>query len=654
LLNTRFTENNSLVPALTLLFIIILVPTISVLWFMTKAVENERLAVRQTLSEVLELTLADTRQAIDEHWDQTFAAISNILTTTEGLGAFETIVTSGLADSVVLYNAADEVVYPNVPKYQAVAQLDESGAWLAAERAEYVDRDPVLAAELYAAIAHDSSDMNLVARARMAEIRCRVQAGQTKSAIALITETLQDRRLQSATATDGRLIVPNAQMLALSIIDDRLHPKFKALVNSLQARLSNYDDDSMTSTQRQFLMIKLRELAPSVATFPTLDAENLATLYVETEVSPAPVSVLRKTALPDVWHIASTNGKFVALFRDERIIREINSIIGNQSIPGGSVIEVLPPGIESTSPVFGIATSRYLPDWRLSYRFDNSSILFSAADGRIASYLWTGALVIAAALCLTAILAHYVSRQLRHAQLKNDLAATISHELKTPLSSMRVLVDTLLNNKQMDAETSREYLQIISRENARLSHLIDNFLNYSRMSKNGQAFTLTTVNPSVLANSASAAVAEKFEKAGFNLEMDVQSDLSTIEADEDALITALINLLDNARKYSNTNKQVKFRVYQNDSRVCFDVIDHGVGLTKKEKTKVFAKFYRVDHRLSSSASGVGLGLSIVKFIVDAHGGSINVESQSGKGSTFSISMPISETEKFGGESSDHV
>ncbi len=625
------------------LVFVVLVPTISVLWFMIKAVENERFAVRQSLSEVLELRLADTRRALDEHWKQVFATLSNIEVNTEGAATFNSIIQTGLVDSVILRDFEGEIVYPNSPGFLSAIAQEINAAWMAAERAEFVDQDPAAAAELYAAIANNSSNTNLIALALLAESRCRLLAGQKEIAIALLTESLQQPRLQSATTTSGRLIVPNAQLLALNIINDPHHSTFKAVVASLQKRLESYDDVLLTSVQRQFLVKELQQLVPSLEPFATLEAEELAAQYLDTEVGIAEKSVLRLSAVPDVWHVALPGNQIVALFRGERIRREVNKIIAGQNIPQGTVIEASLADTGSTTPTLGIYASQHLPDWQLSYGFLSSSVLNSLENRQIASYLWTGILVIIAALCLALIMARYLTRQLVQAQLKNDLVATVSHELKTPLSSMRILVDTLLSDNHTDAETTRDYLRIISRENERLSLLIDNFLNYSRLSQSGQVFKLTSQNPGKLAKSAAHAVTEKFEYADFNFEIDIQSDLPGIEADEDAIVTALVNLLDNAFKYSGTSQHVKFQVYQREGFIVFSVIDYGIGLSKKEKDKVFEKFYRADQKLTTATSGVGLGLSIVQSIVDAHSGTIKVTSSSGEGSTFSISIPVSVT-----------
>jgi len=643
----RHNQATSLRLVLVLLVFVVLVPTISVLWFMSKAVENARFAVRQSLSEVLELRLADTRRSIDEYWEQTFLTLSRLAGNTQSPAAFKSIVASGLVDSVILYDAAGRIAYPNSPDLQIPVADSDAAAWQAAEKAEFVYQDPAAAAELYAAIADDSSSTTLIARALLAESRCRLQAGQKEAAITLITETLQQPRLQSATTPAGRLIAPSAQLLALGAIGNSEHSAFEAIVVSLQERLSSYDDALLTGAQRRFLMKALLQAEPSLEPFPTLKAEELAALYLDTENDIAEQSVLRPSTVPGVWHMALPGEKDTVLFSEERIRGAINEIIASQSIPGGTVIEVLSNIPESTTLTYGIPASQYLPDWQLSFGFEGSSIFNSLERGQVTSYVWTGTLVIAAALCLAAILASYLTRQLRQAQLKNDLVATVSHELKTPLSSMRILVDTLLNDEKTDQKKSREYLRIISRENIRLSQLIDNFLNYSRISRNRQAFALESLDPAELAKQAADAVTEKFARAGFELEVDLRAGLPKIEADSDALVTALINLLDNAYKYSGTSQQVTLKVYQQNDFVVFSVIDYGIGLSKKEKDKVFEKFYRADRKLTSTTSGVGLGLSIVKSIVEGHNGTIKVDSIPGEGSTFSICIPVSPAENTG-------
>jgi signal transduction histidine kinase len=232
-----------------------------------------------------------------------------------------------------------------------------------------------------------------------------------------------------------------------------------------------------------------------------------------------------------------------------------------------------------------------------------------------------------------------MGRQIRLTRLKNDLIATVSHELKTPLTSIRVLTDTLLAGKLQDEVKAHEYLQLIARENVRLSRLIDSFLTFSRMERNKKKFEMRDVRPAEIAGDAVEAVRERYMSAGFALDVNTEPDLPVVLGDRDALVTVVINLLDNAWKYSQNDKRVSLRTYAADSEVRFEVADHGIGLSRREVRRIFEKFYQVDRSLSREASGVGLGLSIVRFIVGAHGGRIDVTSKPGTGSTFTVCLP---------------
>jgi signal transduction histidine kinase len=232
-------------------------------------------------------------------------------------------------------------------------------------------------------------------------------------------------------------------------------------------------------------------------------------------------------------------------------------------------------------------------------------------------------------------------RQMRLTRLKNDLLATVSHELKTPLASIRLLVDTLLDAKEFDGPKLRSYLQLVAKENARLSHLIDNFLSFSRMERGKQAFEFAGTSAAEIAQRAVEVVAERFQAPGCHLEVQVAVDTPALQADPDALVTAVLNLLDNAYKYTGDQKQVVLRSYAENGNVCFAVSDNGAGLSPHAIKRVFRPFYQVDRRLSRSTGGCGLGLSIVQFIVAAHGGTVDVESRPGAGSTFTLSIPQS-------------
>jgi signal transduction histidine kinase len=260
----------------------------------------------------------------------------------------------------------------------------------------------------------------------------------------------------------------------------------------------------------------------------------------------------------------------------------------------------------------------------------------------MASYVWIGFLVITAMAILALVAGQALRRQMRLASLKTDLVAAVSHELKTPLSSMRLLVDTLLDDPKFDPQKTREYLELIANENSRLSRLIDNFLTFSRMERDRQKFKFGETTPAKIIEAAVDAAGERFHSPQCRLDVDIAPGLPPLHADEDALVTALLNLLDNAYKFTPEEKRIILRAYCESGRICFEVADNGIGLSARDQRKVFRRFYQVDRQLARQAGGVGLGLSIVEFIVKAHKGNIQVRSQPGSGSTFTISLPSSD------------
>jgi signal transduction histidine kinase len=264
---------------------------------------------------------------------------------------------------------------------------------------------------------------------------------------------------------------------------------------------------------------------------------------------------------------------------------------------------------------------------------------FSVATSRKAAYLWTGGAGIVLIVVLACTVAGFVSRQMRLTRLKNDLIATVSHELKTPLASMRMLVDTLLEGRYRDQDRVREYLQLVGRENQRLSRLIDNFLAFSRMERNKHAFQFTEVEVGEIVAAAVEAVQDRFAAPCCQLEVDVAPDLPAVFGDRDALTTVLLNLLDNAHKYTRDDKHVRIRAYTQDSQAVIEVRDNGIGIPRRAQRRIFDRFYQVDQSLTRKAGGCGLGLSIVQFIVTAHGGSIAVASDVASGTTFTVRLP---------------
>jgi len=179
-----------------------------------------------------------------------------------------------------------------------------------------------------------------------------------------------------------------------------------------------------------------------------------------------------------------------------------------------------------------------------------------------------------------------------------------------------------------------------ARENERLSRIIDNFLTFSRMERHKLAFAVTAARPAEIAADAIESIQTKFAAQQCHLTVKIAEPLPDIQADHDAMVTVLVNLLDNACKYTGDDKRIALKVFAGAGFVSFAVSDNGIGLARRHLRRIFDRFYQVDRSLARNAEGCGLGLSIVKFILDAHNGKIDVESKPGKGSAFTVRVPV--------------
>jgi len=629
-------------PVLGVLLAGVLVPTACVLWFMSAAMRNERLAVRQRLTDVYREHAAEVRTSLEDYWSAKAAAL-DAASKTSGPQIFAALIQAGVADSAIVYDAAGKRAYPDLEHPPPRPQDEGKPQWQEAERFEYDLAQPGKAAEAYATIAQQAKGPTLKARALQAQARCLLKAGQGDKALAVLTVPLAAAELRDAADPQGRLVVPNAQLLALELMAGRNGPKFRALADKLAERLNDYGGPAMSSAQRRFLMQALGRIDPQTPAFATLAGEELAAEYLETPHEPAKTIHLREAGARGLWHVASGDKRIVAIFREDRLAADLQAAAGLAQPFAGATFRLVRPqaGPASRQEAFlSVPAADQLPGWELQVHIAEESPFAAAAGRQRAVYLWTGVLGIGVITVLALVVAGYIGRQMRLTRLKNDLIATVSHELKTPLASMRVLVDTLLDGRCQDSQQAQEYFQLIAKENERLSRLIDNFLTFSRMERNKKAFEFGEVNVNEVVATAVDCARDRLEAAKCRLEMDAPQDLATVNADGDALVTVVLNLLDNACKYSGDRKRIKLRTYSTDESVCVEVSDNGIGMSRRVAKKIFNRFYQVDQTLSRAAGGCGLGLSIVKFIVDAHGGTIDVTSRPGEGSTFTVRLPV--------------
>ncbi len=233
-----------------------------------------------------------------------------------------------------------------------------------------------------------------------------------------------------------------------------------------------------------------------------------------------------------------------------------------------------------------------------------------------------------------------VRREMHLSRLKSDFVANVSHELKTPLALIRLFAETLELGRVPGQEKKQQYYRVIHKESQRLTQLINNILDFSRIEagRKEYRFAPTDVNRVV------ADVLESYrfpiEQQGFALESELADDIPEIALDKEALSQALINLVNNAIKYSSDRKFIRLETRRAGGHLRLSVSDHGIGIAAGDQRKIFEKFYRAENSLVHETKGSGLGLALVRHIAEAHGGSVELESAPGKGSTFTLVLPL--------------
>ena len=239
-----------------------------------------------------------------------------------------------------------------------------------------------------------------------------------------------------------------------------------------------------------------------------------------------------------------------------------------------------------------------------------------------------------------------VSKEMALARLKSDFVSNVSHELRTPLSLIRLYAETLELGRLTTPEKHQEYYQIIRKESERLTALINNILDFSRIEAGRKEYDFRDTDMGELVHNTLDSYRYQIEQQGFTFEEKVES-VPALRVDREAMARSLVNLVNNALKYSQDRKYIGVNLYRDNGSVKLEVIDHGIGIPHQEQGKIFEKFYRVGDPLVHNTKGSGLGLSLVRHIIQAHGGAVTVDSSPGQGSKFTIALPV-QPDKAGG------
>jgi signal transduction histidine kinase len=235
---------------------------------------------------------------------------------------------------------------------------------------------------------------------------------------------------------------------------------------------------------------------------------------------------------------------------------------------------------------------------------------------------------------------HIVSKEMALARLKSDFVSNVSHELRTPLALIRLYAETLELGRITTQEKKEHYYCIIRKESERLTALINNILDFSRIEAGRKEYEFRNTDIAELVRNTLESYRYQIEQQGFAFEESIDSNLPAVPVDREAIARALVNLVNNALKYSTDEKFLGVKLYREKSVVKLEVADHGIGIARRDQSKIFEKFFRAGDPLVHNTKGSGLGLSLVRHITQAHGGDIAVESTPGRGSKFILSLPL--------------
>ena len=284
-----------------------------------------------------------------------------------------------------------------------------------------------------------------------------------------------------------------------------------------------------------------------------------------------------------------------------------------------------------------------LPHWEMAvYLLDPAKLTRSARTLKLTLGLLIGFLVLAIGIGSWLIVTD-LDRQLTLARQKTDFVSNVSHELKTPLTSIRMFSELLAEGRVADAGKQRSYLGIITAETARLTRLINNVLDFARLERGEKKYNFQPCDLVGVVRETAETYRPHLETNGFKFECQLPETALMVNGDRDALAQIVVNLLSNAEKYSDTRKEIIVQIEQQTSPLPYAearVLDRGLGVPNGCEGKIFEQFYRAHDSLSSGIQGSGLGLTLARQIARAHGGEVAYQSREGGGSCFVLRLPL--------------
>jgi len=284
------------------------------------------------------------------------------------------------------------------------------------------------------------------------------------------------------------------------------------------------------------------------------------------------------------------------------------------------------------------------PPWRIEI-FRSSGEALGALDLKRSFYFWTIITLIVVLISGAVLISRTIAQEMAVLRLKSDFVSSVSHEFKSPLTSIKSLAERLRDGKVKDSQRMKQYFSVITQDADRLTRLVKNILDFSKIEEGKREYEFMDTDLGQLVTQKIEDFQREEIAKGMRIQTRISEDIPRCDVDKEALTQALNNLLDNAVKFSTDRKEIEVILKKDDTNVFIEVKDKGIGIPPNELDKIFDKFYQGRNEVRKAAKGTGLGLTLVKHTVEAHGGRIEVESRVDEGSVFSIVLPIQKQKK---------
>lgn len=613
---------------------LILVPTLCLLWFMEQAVTSERHSVQKQLQSFY----GNRIEQFDWSLDQFLTHPSDSF----DLNQFcSSAVELPMAGTIIWEN--DSLIYPI--NYQSEhVQLSNNSLW----RLEYKEKQFIQAAEQYQKVADSLTNQSAKIAALLGSARCYKKAGDNTKAIALYESLLES--YEDSTEQVNNAIIALSKLYVVQN-DQNADRKLKSLLSRVNFRIS--------SDRRTFMLnqgISIAKQLPQNDTLlnfmsKVLQFEKLSNSYKDL-ISDSLITESNNTLQPfDTLYYTNekdSSRQIIRLFTQLELNRLIKNLSKRFNDSGITLCLVDNTGeiiagesIERDKPfyILPLKESGY-GEMNLRFYLNDSALFSNHIKNQTARYVWIGILTILFIIITVSTATYLYFHHSNLNKLKNNFLATVTHELKTPIASCRILIETLLDEKVTDPSKVKEYHSLIAQENQRLSRLVDNFLTFSRMERNKYLQNQHLCNISEITSIAIDSMSVKFNAPNCRFSYIDKTDDCEINVNCDAIVTVVTNLLDNAYKYTESEKEIELITETAETHLNISVKDNGIGIPRREIPKLFKKFYQINQKLNRRSEGCGLGLSIVQYIVDAHGGTITVDSRENEGSIFTVKLPL--------------